>query len=85
MVACWLAAPRSGRQPNQSRPRQPTELEEGDHSAGTYTYSQFEPRIEVTLPDDEWTTFHLIPDFFDVAVETEEGPVAVMFLDPSRS
>ena len=58
------------------------ELEEGDHSAGTYTYSQFEPRIEVTLPDDEWTTFHLIPDFFDVAIETEEGPVAVMFLDP---
>ena len=59
-----------------------SELEEGDHSAGTYTYSQFEPRIEVTLPDDEWTTFHLIPDFFDVAIETEEGPVAVMFLDP---
>jgi hypothetical protein len=58
------------------------ELEEGDHSAGIYTYSRFEPRIEVTLPDDRWTTFHLIPDFFDVAQETDAGPVAVMFLDP---
>lgn len=58
------------------------ELEEGDHAAGTYTYSQFEPRIEVTLPDDDWTTFHLIPDFFDVAIETEDGPVSVTFLDP---
>ena len=59
-----------------------TELEEGDHAAGLYTYSEFQPRIEVTLPDDEWTTFHLIPDFFDVAQETDDGPVAVMFLDP---
>jgi len=58
------------------------ELEEGDHEAGLYTYSPFEPRIEVTLPDDDWTTFHLFPDFFDVAVETDDGPVAVMFLDP---
>jgi len=60
----------------------PTELHEGDHTAGTFTYSQFAPRVEVTLPDDDWTTFHLIPDFFDVAIETEDGPVAVMFLDP---
>jgi len=60
----------------------PTELQEGDHTAGTFTYSQFAPRVEVTLPDDDWTTFHLIPDFFDVAIETEDGPVAVMFLDP---
>jgi hypothetical protein len=60
----------------------PAELEEGDHAAGTYTYSQFEPRIEVTLPDDNWATFHLIPDFFDVATETADGLVAVMFLDP---
>jgi hypothetical protein len=60
----------------------PTELDEGDHRAGTYTFSRFEPRIEVTLPDDEWTTFHLIPDFFDVAIESDDGPVAVMFLDP---
>ena len=28
------------------------------------------------------STFHLIPDFFDVATETEDGLVAVMFLDP---
>ena len=60
----------------------PTELEEGDHGAGTYTYSPFAPRIEVRLPDDRWTTFHLIPDFFDVAVNTDDGPIAVMFLDP---
>src|SRR5262245_3921525 len=58
------------------------ELAEGGHTAGRYTYSEFEPRIEVTLPDDRWTTFHLIPDFFDVAQETADGPVAVMFLDP---
>ena len=58
------------------------ELEEGDHAAGTYTFSQFEPRIDVELPDDRWTTFHLIPDFFDVAQETEDGLVAVMFVDP---
>ena len=63
-------------------PTSPRELAEGDHTAGTYTYSAFEPRIEVTLTDGEWTTFHLIPDFFDVATETEDGPVAVMFLDP---
>jgi len=60
----------------------PAELEEGDHSAGTYTYSAFAPSIEVRLPDDQWTTFHLIPDFFDVAVDTDDGPSAVMFLDP---
>ncbi len=59
-----------------------TELEEGDHIAGRYTYSLFEPRIRLTLPDDSWTTFHLIPDFFDVAQETPDGPIAVMFLDP---
>jgi hypothetical protein len=58
------------------------ELEEGDHATGTYTYSQFEPRIQVELPDDDWTTFHLFPDFFDVAIENEDGLVAVMFLDP---
>src|SRR6187397_1685337 len=58
------------------------ELEEGDHTAGTYTYGEFEPRIEVELPDDDWTSFHLFPDFFDVSVDTEDGPVAVMFLDP---
>jgi len=58
------------------------ELEEGDHTAGTYTYGAFEPRIEMELPDDDWTSFHLFPDFFDVSVETEDGPVAVMFLDP---
>lgn len=60
----------------------PTELDEGDHAAGTYTYSPFEPRIQITLPNDGWSTFHLIPDFFDVATETEDGLVAVMFLDP---
>jgi hypothetical protein len=60
----------------------PAELEEGDHVAGTYTYRQFQPRIEVTLPDDDWTTFHLTRDFFDVGVETANGPVVVMFFDP---
>jgi hypothetical protein len=60
----------------------PTELAEGAHTAGVHTYSPFEPRIQLTLPDDRWTTFHLIPDFFDVAQETDDGPVAVMFLDP---
>ena len=60
----------------------PTELGEGDHPAGTYSYSAFEPRIDVTLPDDDWSTLHLIPDFFDVATQTEDGLVAVMFLDP---
>ena len=60
----------------------PKELAEGDHTAGTYTYSRFDPHIQLTLPDDGWTTFHLIPDFFDVAHETDDGPVAVMFLDP---
>ena len=78
LAGCAAIGPSTESEPTQTV----TELEEGDHSAGTYTYSQFAPRIEVTLPDDEWTTFHLIPDFFDVAVETEEGPVAVMFLDP---
>ena len=63
-------------------PRVAAEVVEGEHVAGLYTYSAFEPRIEVTLPDDGWTTFHLIPDFFDVALETENGPMAVMFLDP---
>jgi hypothetical protein len=38
--------------------------------------------VELELPDDNWTTFHLIPDFFDVAQETDDGPVSVMFLDP---
>jgi hypothetical protein len=60
----------------------PTQLQEGDHPAGRYTYSPFEPQIAVTLPDDEWTTFHLTPDFFDVAHQTQDGAVAVMFLDP---
>ena len=60
----------------------PSELAEGDHTAGTYTHSAFEPGIEVTLPDDDWTTFHLTPDFFDVATETDDGLAAVMFLDP---
>ena len=78
LAGCAAIGPSTESEPTQTV----TELEEGGHSAGTYTYSQFAPRIEVTLPDDEWTTFHLIPDFFDVAVETEEGPVAVMFLDP---
>ena len=78
VLACWLAAA----QPSMTPTATPTELEEGDHSAGTYTYSAFAPRIEVRLPDDQWTTFHLIPDFFDVAVDTDDGPIAVMFLDP---
>lgn len=59
-----------------------SQLQEGDHEAGRFTYSPFQPRIELTLPDDEWTTFHLTPDFFDVAHETQDGPVAVMFLYP---
>lgn len=60
----------------------PIELAEGDHAAGTYTYSPFEPRIRLTLPNDDWTTFHLTPDFFDVAQETDDDAVVVMFLDP---
>jgi hypothetical protein len=78
LAGCAAIGPSTEPEPT----RTVTELEEGGHSAGTYTFSQFEPRIEVTVPDDEWTTFHLIPDFFDVAIETEDGPVAVMFLDP---
>ena len=65
-----------------ANPRAAAELQEGDHLAGLYTYSPFQPRIEVTLPDDRWTTFHLTQDFFDVARETSGGPIAVMFLDP---
>ena len=63
-------------------PRAVAELQEGDHVSGLYTYSPFQPQAQVTLPDDGWTTFHLTPDFFDVAVETADGPIAVMFLDP---
>ncbi|HEX5579812.1 MAG TPA: hypothetical protein VFY43_09115 [Candidatus Limnocylindria bacterium] len=63
-------------------PRAAAELTEGDHAAGLYTFSPFQPRIQVALPDDRWTTFHLTHDFFDVAVEADDGPVVVMFLDP---
>jgi hypothetical protein len=77
MSACGGVAPSP-----TATPRIAAELEEGDHLAGLYTYSAFEPQIEVTLPDDGWTTFHRVPDFFDVALETDDGPVAVMFLDP---
>ena len=80
LTACASIGPAS--EPAATASASARELAEGVHAAGTYTYSQFEPQIEVTLPDNQWTTFHLIPDFFDVALETEAGPVAVMFLDP---
>ena len=82
LVAVLAGCAATGPSTEPGPTRTVAELEEGDHSAGSYTYSQFEPRTELTLPDDRWTTFHLIPDFFDVAQETEDGPVAVMFLNP---
>jgi hypothetical protein len=54
----------------------------GELVAGRYTHANFTPRIEVEVPTGGWLTYHLSPDFFDVAIETEEGPVAIMFLRP---
>lgn len=36
----------------------------------------------VEVPGDTWLTFHLSPDFFDVGIQTDEGPVAIMFMRP---
>jgi hypothetical protein len=54
----------------------------GDLASGRYTHADFAPRILVEVPDGGWQTFHLSPDFFDVAIETDDGPVVIMFMRP---
>ena len=54
----------------------------GELATGRYTHADFTPRIEVEVPGGGWQTFHLSPDFFDVAIETDDGPVAIMFMRP---
>jgi hypothetical protein len=54
----------------------------GELAAGRYTHTAFTPRIVVEVPDGGWQTFHLSRDFFDVAIETDDGPVAIMFIRP---
>jgi hypothetical protein len=49
---------------------------------GRYTYSGFTPRIEVQVSGEGWETFHRDPEFWDVARQTDDGVVALMFLDP---
>jgi hypothetical protein len=76
-AAGCAAAPTATPEPSSSA----NEIAIGALAAGRYTNSDFTPRIEVEVPAG-WLTYHLSPDFFDVAVETEDGPVAVMFLRP---
>jgi hypothetical protein len=57
------------------------EIAIGGLAAGRYTNSEFTPRIEVEVPSG-WLTYHLSPQFFDVATDTGEGVVVVMFLRP---
>jgi hypothetical protein len=59
------------------------ELAEGPLEAGRYTYAGFTPRLEVVVGDG-WQGLHLLPEFFDVGLETETGFSAVMFHHPSR-
>jgi hypothetical protein len=54
----------------------------GPLQPGRYTYSGFTPRIEVEVSGEGWETFHRDPEFWDVARQTEDGVVALMFLDP---
>jgi hypothetical protein len=54
----------------------------GPLQSGRYTYSGFSPRIEVEVSGEGWETFHRDPEFWDVARQTEDGVVALMFLDP---
>lgn len=58
------------------------EIAIGGLAAGRYTNSEFTPRIEVEVPSG-WLTYHLSRNFFDVATETGDGVVAVVFLRPS--
>lgn len=57
------------------------EIAIGGLAAGRYTNTEFTPRIEVAVPSG-WLTYHLSRNFFDVATETGDGVVAVMFLRP---
>ena len=79
VAAVGCAAPRGAtREPTSSA----AEIAIGGLAAGRYTNSAFTPRIEVQVPAG-WLTYHLSPTFFDVANETPDGPVVVMFLRPT--
>ena len=79
VAAVGCAAPRGAtEEPTSSA----AEIAIGGLAAGRYTNSEFTPRIEVQVPAG-WLTYHLSPDFFDVASETPDGPVVVMFLRPT--
>jgi hypothetical protein len=75
-AACATATPSPS---TAAEPAEPIAV--GDLAAGRYTNPAFMPRVEVTVPDG-WVTFHLSRNFFDVAIETDEAPIVVSFLNP---
>jgi hypothetical protein len=75
----WLADLR--RRPDVASPAR--EIEVGPLAAGTYSMASFTPRVEVTVPGQGWQAFHHEPRFWDVARETDQGALALMFQAPT--
>lgn len=85
LAACGGAAPIATVEPGSPRPtRAAAEIALGDLAPGHYTHGPFSPRIEVEVPaEGDWANYHLSANFFDVVIDTDDGPMGVMFLNPS--
>ena len=83
VVSCTASDPTPTASPSVSAAASPgaSQIALGELAAGRYTHADFTPRIVVEVPDG-WQTFHLSPDFFDVAIETDDGTAAIMFMRP---
>jgi hypothetical protein len=79
LAACSSAEPAPPRPATAA-----AEIELGDLAPGPHTYGPFVPRIDMEVPaDGDWVSYHLAADFFDVVTDTDDGPMGVMFLNPS--
>jgi hypothetical protein len=83
LSACAASPPATPKASPSPRVDPVREIGIGQLTAGRYTSSAMQPRIELSVPDG-WQTFHASPEFFDAVVVRGDATFAVMFFRPTR-
>ncbi|HET6745322.1 MAG TPA: hypothetical protein VFH90_05650 [Candidatus Limnocylindria bacterium] len=81
-IATLLTLTACAATPSASPTASAAEVANGPLEPGTYTASDFSPRIEVTVPE-RWENFHTDPRFWDIVRVTDDGPIVLLVQQPT--